>query len=310
MRKDVRLGLAVGVVLVAVIVVYLIVASGPKDNKPATIAGGGPARVDRGPSDAVPTPPDATPNDAISNRTIDVAGPATAPSERPVAGGAREGDAGSPANWGDLLLHGRDVATNVTRTPGESIARADVPRANVTADSPRAAEAVDSGPGVPIFDTPPVTRTPEFTRTPDPAPATRPSGKRSYTVRDGDSFYSIARAQYGNGAYAAQIQAANPNVHPQKLRANMTLVLPEIAETPASIPGGGVSAGPATRPIDATREYRVQNGDSLYAICVRLYGRGDKAGKLYELNKSLIGPDSSKLKIGMVLQLAEPPTRH
>lgn len=46
---------------------------------------------------------------------------------------------------------------------------------------------------------------------------------RTHTVRHGDTFYSIARA---NGTTVAAIKAANPGVDPQRLRTGQVLKLP------------------------------------------------------------------------------------
>jgi nucleoid-associated protein YgaU len=51
------------------------------------------------------------------------------------------------------------------------------------------------------------------------------------------------------------------------------------------------------------RSYTVKPGDSLYGIAKRLLGSGRRADALYNLNKDVIGPDKSKLKLDMVLKL-------
>ena len=60
--------------------------------------------------------------------------------------------------------------------------------------------------------------------------------------------------------------------------------------------------------IDANTQYRVQQGDSLHKIALKLYGKATKADALYEANKDKIGDDSSRLKLGTILKLPEPPT--
>ena len=51
--------------------------------------------------------------------------------------------------------------------------------------------------------------------------------------------------------------------------------------------------------------YVVKSGDSLYRIARTVLGSGRKADALYALNKDVIGPDKSRLKLGMVLKLPE-----
>jgi nucleoid-associated protein YgaU len=65
---------------------------------------------------------------------------------------------------------------------------------------------------------------------------------------------------------------------------------------------------PAATPVDTQTEYRVVSGDSLYRISMRLYGSGEEADHLYDLNKEKIGPDKGKLKLGMILKIPSPPT--
>jgi nucleoid-associated protein YgaU len=53
----------------------------------------------------------------------------------------------------------------------------------------------------------------------------------------------------------------------------------------------------------------VQQGDSLYAISKKLYGRGDRYLRIFEANKATLGDDvNAVLKTGQVLTLPEPPT--
>lgn len=49
---------------------------------------------------------------------------------------------------------------------------------------------------------------------------------QTYTVKKGDTLYSIARQHYGNGNQWQKIAAANPGVTPANLKAGQTLTLP------------------------------------------------------------------------------------
>jgi nucleoid-associated protein YgaU len=64
----------------------------------------------------------------------------------------------------------------------------------------------------------------------------------------------------------------------------------------------------ALPPIDERTQYRVQAGESLYKISLKLYGRGDKVNAIYDLNKDAIGANRNHLKAGTVLKLPDPPT--
>ena len=51
-------------------------------------------------------------------------------------------------------------------------------------------------------------------------------GGGSYTVKKGDTLYSIARSRYGNGKDYTKIVAANPGLSPQALKVGQTITIP------------------------------------------------------------------------------------
>lgn len=71
---------------------------------------------------------------------------------------------------------------------------------------------------------------PAASYTPAPAPiAVEPApvaGGSSYTVRKGDTLYSIARSRYGDGKQWKRIADANAGIQPQSLKVGQTLVIP------------------------------------------------------------------------------------
>ena len=70
----------------------------------------------------------------------------------------------------------------------------------------------------------PVTYDAAPTATVAAAPAAATGG--SYTVKKGDTLFSIAKSHYGNGNQYTKIVAANPGLSPQKLKAGQTITLP------------------------------------------------------------------------------------
>jgi 5'-nucleotidase len=48
----------------------------------------------------------------------------------------------------------------------------------------------------------------------------------SYTVRKGDTLFSIAKSRYGNGNQWQRIAQANPGLSPQTLKAGQTINIP------------------------------------------------------------------------------------
>jgi len=144
-------------------------------------------------------------------------------------------------------------------------------------------------------------------------------GGRTHVIKKDETFSTIARMVYGNQKYFAAIQKANPDVNPSKLKPGTTIILPDISgaeASPAKSTETAAKSGAARaeksgssseRAVDPSTEYRVQQGDSLYKISVKLYGNGGHAEELYDTNSAAIGPDKGRLKIGMVLKLHDAP---
>lgn len=65
-----------------------------------------------------------------------------------------------------------------------------------------------------------------------PVPAYQPVSQApaatsgSYTVKKGDTLYSIAKSRYGNGNQYSKIVGANPGLDPSKLKVGQTITIP------------------------------------------------------------------------------------
>lgn len=146
--------------------------------------------------------------------------------------------------------------------------------------------------------------------------ATPAADTRTHLVQNGETFSSIAAVVYGSAAYYPHLVRANPNIDPKKLKAGMTISIPpanevraETSNAIATTAAPSLSQSPAAAAkIDEKSEYRVESGDSLFKISSKLYGKIDHVEKIYDLNKAAIGPDKTKIKVGMVLKLPEAPT--
>ena len=140
-----------------------------------------------------------------------------------------------------------------------------------------------------------------------PADATVPGGK--YVVQAGDTFSTISNKVYGNKKYSQALIKANPDVNPSRLRIGKEIAVPP-KEQVATI-GGSVGRDTAeiSAPIDTSRQYRVASGDTLSRISSKLYGTSNKWNDLYETNKTAIGGDPARLKVGTLIDLPAKPVR-
>lgn len=61
---------------------------------------------------------------------------------------------------------------------------------------------------------------------PAPQPQPAPAAARTYTVRKGDTLWSIARRELGDGQRHAEIMSLNPGIDPKRLPIGAQLRLP------------------------------------------------------------------------------------
>lgn len=290
MRKDLRIGLGIGGVLLAVLIVALIVRK-----------------------DQTPTPGDPNPQ---ANANPQPGAPAADPAADPFRP-APPGRTATSDDWATLLATGE--INSISTTPGMP------PAATPPTPTPPAPGPIDPLTGVAVA--PPLLqpRTPGDGLFAPPLPPTESvgpsvrSGARSHVIREGETFSSIANDHYGESRYYLAIIKANPSINPNRLRPGQTINLPDLASigsgnsngsggSAAGTTPGGFRSARTERAVDGITEYRVQSGDSLYRISMRLYGTPNKVDLIYETNRATIGPDRERLKIGQVLRLPEPPT--
>lgn len=295
MRKDVKVGFAIGGILIAVLIAYVLV-SGKGKPQPVEVAEGEVQQVQPVGQEQTVTP-----------------APEQAQTEQPAPDSATPPEPVKPADpfagnkpsgedvWAAALTQGK-VLMSVTPT---AEAAKPVVETRVEQPAPRspveAAVAANTA-ATTIAMQPPATRPESIV---PPRPETRdvakPTGAgRTHVVRSGETLTAISIAAFGDQKYWRKIAAANPAIDPDRLKVGQTIVLPDLntkQQATAAFNGG------ARTTLDARTQYEVQSGDSLNRIARKLYGKETFWAKIYELNKDQIGADPARLKVGMVLKL-------
>ena len=344
MRKDVKIGLGIGGVLLAVLIVYVLV---PKNKDDQFAREGDVSAVDGGQEAGAGT--EATGAGASATATGNAQDASTSAGQSTPAEGERDAVARQPANTGgretntgttgteangdnDVSASGPKFDWNKILTEGVVPEQALIPMAapgKVTPDDPfgDAQKPPTGGANDDIVWPKGTANTNAGGNTPVQPPVTPPAGGgappvgqrtalTSHVVQPGETYSSISLAVYGDARYYSELKNANPTIDERRLKPGTTIKIPDRAtfkprgaqQQGGAIATGATAAAAAAVPqIDPNREYRVGAGESLYKISLKLYGKADKADALYELNKDKIGDDPARVKVGMVLKLPQPP---
>jgi nucleoid-associated protein YgaU len=144
---------------------------------------------------------------------------------------------------------------------------------------------------------------------PAAAPASEPAARHvEYTVREGDSMWTIADHWLGDPSRWGLIADANPAIDPQRLRVGQRLRIPTgepaagpLLNAPARLPAGDTPK-PAAGSKAATF-YTVRSGDTLSRIAQSHYRDSTKWRSIYDANRTTIGWDPDRLEVGMRLRI-------
>jgi len=300
MRKDAKIGFAIGGVLLAVLTIYVLVVPSHKNSSRNAVTLATTPGSTVAPGDSVSIPPATpTPADASLAPTPAPAKPAEAEKiADPKPAVAHNSDG---VNWEKILGGNGDAPTLTSTTPDTSAAVIPVAAVTVTPATPPSSDLALSA------VTPPAT--PEPAHVAAVSPATQPTGARTYTIKPGQTLSIIAAEIYGNSRFYVAIKRANPTIDPNRLKPGMRITLPDISDVKPDA-ARDARLVKDTRAANSTgKTYTVQSGDTLYRISKNLYGSPRQADAIYELNKNLIGPDKARLKLGMVLQLPTAPVQ-
>jgi nucleoid-associated protein YgaU len=133
---------------------------------------------------------------------------------------------------------------------------------------------------------------------------TRASTKpKTYTIKQDDSFSSIAKALFGSQRYTMAVAQANPLVDPLKLQSGQVIRLPEIASSAARAVGVSVVAAKRPGLSDGSRYYLIRDQDTLTEIARAQYGDQRLWYLLYRANRSDIGPNPDRIQPGLRIKL-------
>lgn len=309
MRRDVRMGFAVGGVLLAVIIVAILVIHRNQSNKAVAFdkGTGGTSSLDvnAGPADSGAAPVDTSVAASQSAMQAKIEQPPAAPQTSSPKPAAEPEKPAAPADdrWDALFASTAANPVQNQLSQGRN-------RKGQVAQAPAASDQktrLIADPG-PVGEQPAVKPSTGRSRQDSAGSTSAPAagggnGARTHTIAANETLSSIAKIVYGDGRHYKAIQDANPGIDPMKLRPGMVLQIPALEKAKQA---AKTEAAEAVAAADG-KTYVVQKDDNLYKITRKLYGNGDKQDELYTLNKQTIGPDSTKLKPGMVLKLPAAP---
>ena len=142
-----------------------------------------------------------------------------------------------------------------------------------------------------IRTAPVVKPTTSHTRTVTPS-----TGVRTHKVQPGDTLSEIAERYLGSHRDWYLIVAANTGMDENNLRVGKTITIPARSARKTTTPPR------VTAPVPAgSQQHTVTDGDSLSTIADRYYGHEKHWTRVFEANRSMLGGDPDRLRIGMVL---------
>lgn len=146
--------------------------------------------------------------------------------------------------------------------------------------------------------------------------ATTDSNAREYVVQPNDNIWKVSEKVYGSGAYFRALIQHNSRwlENPRELRIGDVIRTPSVTELTEKYPDLCPKVRRAAREGNRftsvgvsrngpTREYHVQENDTLFDIARFELGQGSRWVEIYELNKGVLTEDFNYLPPGTVLQL-------
>ncbi len=308
MREDVKIGVAIGVVLVVAAVLYFMLASGPDEATPTGEADTE-VRINEGVDDQDPGTGSAA-VDAYRGSVADATG---------ADDGAADDGASATDDGVEPSMGGRTLADSTAGTGADGGRRVD-PGAGPGIDPDAVAvddtsDSLPTGSAVDDDDETEISVTDDgsggrdirdLADDTDPDTGVRDVAQpRTYVVVEGDNgFWGIAHKVYGDGKWFTLIAKANPDLKPEALRPGQKVTIPPLPDTTAAddLRGGQALEGAVT----GSTTYKVQEGDlGFWGIAEKVYGSGKY---FHVIEKANPGVDPTVLRPGQVLVIPPKPT--
>jgi len=298
MRTDVKIGIAVGLVLVIGVVAYMVISPGSSDSPQGDQALGTPKD---GGGDTGGGLGSSSPDGSLDTKLF---GPK--PTD-PWAPGVGAGDS-TAAGTGDTTTGGADsgigVAAGDTSTGGIGVGAGDTTTGDTSAETvtdpePGSVEITMVSPGPVDPDTtgtswPPAggdsSAGPVDPGSPRDVPysgsadtsiegtgAAVVGTARTHVIRSNDKLWTLAETYYGHGKHWQFLVEANPGLSPTALVVGRTIKIPPLpAAAVSSVRAAVGPTGTITLAADGTKTYIVAKNDSFWKIAARgdVYGNG------------------------------------
>jgi nucleoid-associated protein YgaU len=123
-------------------------------------------------------------------------------------------------------------------------------------------------------------------------------------VQLGDTLSSLAVLYYGSEKYTQFLIDSNPQlVDPNRIQVGTVIKIPPKPPDETLQRRTAPMQPSSERAAGQRRTYRVQPGDSFYAIAQNVLHDASRWQELFELNRELVGGDPTHLQVGQVLVL-------
>jgi nucleoid-associated protein YgaU len=137
-----------------------------------------------------------------------------------------------------------------------------------------------------------------------PAAPVEKAEPREHVIASGDTLEKISKQYYGSTRHIAEIERANPELDPMRLRVGRKILLPDVkGAAGAAISTDGLEKiASRDRSLSPGGTYTVRRGDSLPEIARRTYGKIDRWHEIWLANYERI-EDPDRLTTGTRLSL-------